>query len=152
EHFADMLTTMACAATPLADPVTGRILGVVDITCLVGDASPLMLPLVKRAAREIEQRLLEEMSVDERLLREEFLRARRHHRGPLASVGPGTMLMNGPAAGLFSESDREALWSQVARQSGATTANVTLVDGRNVALRAEPVLDDDRVVGALVTL
>src|SRR5262249_46607559 len=49
EHFADSLTAMACAATPIIDPATGRVIGVVDLTCPAEEFSPLMLPLVKRA-------------------------------------------------------------------------------------------------------
>src|SRR5476649_1201247 len=56
EHFADSLVRMACAASPITDP-TGRIVGVLDLTCAGENFSPLMLPLVKRAAWEIEQRL-----------------------------------------------------------------------------------------------
>ncbi len=56
EHFVDALTRMACTASPIADP-TGRLIGVIDLTCLADDFSPLMLPLVKRAAWDIGQRL-----------------------------------------------------------------------------------------------
>ena len=59
EHFADPLTPMVCAAAPVADPRTGRILGTVGLACLAEDASPLMVALVNRAARDVEQRLTE---------------------------------------------------------------------------------------------
>jgi signal transduction histidine kinase len=58
EHFVDALTRMACTASPITDP-TGRLIGVVDLTCIAGDFSPLMLPLVKRAAWDIGQRFLQ---------------------------------------------------------------------------------------------
>src|SRR5262249_14809495 len=77
DHFADALTRLACAAVTVADPATGRVIGVVDVTCAAGKANPLMLPLVKRAAWEIGQRLLDDSSADERILQEHFLRARR---------------------------------------------------------------------------
>src|SRR5207302_4836189 len=68
EHFADALTTMACAAAPIADPRTGRLLGAVDLTCWADDAGPLMLPLARRAAREVEQRLVDDAHLAERAL------------------------------------------------------------------------------------
>jgi DNA-binding CsgD family transcriptional regulator len=68
EHFADVLTTMACAAVPVTDPRDGRTLGAVDLTCWADDASPLMLPLVMRAAREIEQRLIDDARVAARVV------------------------------------------------------------------------------------
>jgi signal transduction histidine kinase len=58
EHFADALTSMACAATPVTDG-TGEMIGVVDLTCAVADFNPLLLPFAKRAAREIGHRLRE---------------------------------------------------------------------------------------------
>ena len=57
EHYSDTLTPMVCAAAPVSDPQTGRVLGTVGLACLAGAASPLMVALVKRAARDIEQRL-----------------------------------------------------------------------------------------------
>ena len=63
EHFADALVMAACAAAPISDPRHGRILGVIGLTSLVEDAGPLMLPLARRAAREIEQRLVDATGV-----------------------------------------------------------------------------------------
>jgi signal transduction histidine kinase len=58
EHFADALTSMACAATPVTDGA-GEVLGVIDLTCAAEDFNPLLLPFAKRAAREIGHRLRE---------------------------------------------------------------------------------------------
>jgi signal transduction histidine kinase len=58
EHFADALTSMACAATPVTDGA-GEMIGVVDLTCDAADFNPLLLPFAKRAAREIGHRLRE---------------------------------------------------------------------------------------------
>jgi signal transduction histidine kinase len=55
EHFADALVPMACTACPITD-ANGQLIGVIDLTCQADDCSPLMLPLAKRAAWEIEQR------------------------------------------------------------------------------------------------
>ena len=60
EHFADALTSMACAATPVTDGA-GQLIGVVDLTCAAADFNPLLLPFAKRAAREIGHRLREGM-------------------------------------------------------------------------------------------
>lgn len=60
EHFADALTTVACAGAPIIDPRSGRTLGVVDLTCLAAEGSALMLPLATCAAREIEQCLVDD--------------------------------------------------------------------------------------------
>jgi signal transduction histidine kinase len=56
EHFADALTSMACAAIPVTDGA-GEMIGVIDLTCAAEDFNPLLLPFAKRAAREIGHRL-----------------------------------------------------------------------------------------------
>jgi sigma-54 dependent transcriptional regulator, acetoin dehydrogenase operon transcriptional activator AcoR len=58
EHFADALTSMACAATPVTDGA-GQMIGVIDLTCSAEDFNPLLLPFANRAARDIGHRLRE---------------------------------------------------------------------------------------------
>jgi DNA-binding CsgD family transcriptional regulator len=57
EHYADTLTGMVCAAAPVIDPLAGDMLGTVGLACRAEAASTLMVALVKRAARDIEQRI-----------------------------------------------------------------------------------------------
>ena len=56
EHFADALGRMACAAAPVTD-VSGKLIGVVDLTCEADRFNPLMLPMAKRVAREVGQQV-----------------------------------------------------------------------------------------------
>jgi transcriptional regulator of acetoin/glycerol metabolism/DNA-binding CsgD family transcriptional regulator len=155
EHFAEALTRMACAATTVMNPANGQVLGVIDLTCSVEDANPLMLPLVKRAAWEIEQRLLEDSSVDERILQEHFLRARRSSREPLLALNQHTLLMNAAAAGVVEPGDRELLWDgalEVVRDSRQQAEEVVLPNGRSVTVRFEPLLEGTRLAGVLARL
>lgn len=57
EHYADTLTGMVCAAAPVIDPLAGEMLGTIGLACRADAASALMIALVKRAARDIEQRI-----------------------------------------------------------------------------------------------
>jgi transcriptional regulator of acetoin/glycerol metabolism len=57
EHYADKLTGMVCAAAPVIDPLAGDVLGTIGLACRAEAASTLMIALVKRAARDIEQRI-----------------------------------------------------------------------------------------------
>ena len=152
EHFADALTRLACAAVTVADPATGRVIGVVDVTCAADKASPLMLPLVKRAAWEIGQRLLDDSSADERILQEHFLRARRTSKGPVLALSRRTMLVNGAATGIVEPADRELLWDSMLRSLASGQQQpfpVPLANGRQIAIRCEPILDGIRLVGVL---
>ena len=141
EHFADALTRLACAAVTVTDPATGRVIGVVDVTCAADDASPLMLPLVKRAAWEIGQRLLDDSSAEERILQEHFLRARRTSKGPVLALSRRTMLVNGAATGIIEPADRELLWDSVLRSLASGQQQpfpVPLANGRRSRSAASP--------------
>lgn len=154
EHFASVLTGMACAAMPVNDPATGRLLGVVDLSGAAVDANPLMLPLAKRAAWEIEQRLLDGSALGERQLQDSFLRAGRTTRAPLAALNDHTLLVNEAAAGLVDAGDRERLWDCAlqALHRGQDSSECALSSGAKVTIRCRAVLDGSRVVGALVRL
>jgi DNA-binding CsgD family transcriptional regulator len=155
EHFADALIRVACTAAPVTDPATGRIIGVVDLTCRAEELSPLMLPLVKRAAWEIEQRLLEDTSVDDRVLHEQFQRRRRQLKGAFALLNSHIMLVSGAAAGMLDASDHDLLWSWAGGELGGGRqewSDFVLTSGRTVAVCCEPVRHGAHVVGALVHL
>jgi len=155
EHFANALTAMACATTPITDPTSGSIIGAVDLTCAAEHATPLMLPLTRRIAWEIEQRLLDDASIDQRILREAFLKARRTTRLPVVSVSSTSMFAGGAAGALVEPGDREAIWDCATAALGAgitAGTQLRLSSGRTVALQCEPVLDGPRLVGLIVTL
>jgi sigma-54 dependent transcriptional regulator, acetoin dehydrogenase operon transcriptional activator AcoR len=109
EHFADLLTGMACVGAPVTDPCTRQIVSIVDVTVSAENANPLMLPLAKRAAREIEQRLLEGASAIEWVLHERFVHARRAKRR-VVLVSEHTMMANAAAAGVLGPFGRPRLW------------------------------------------
>jgi transcriptional regulator of acetoin/glycerol metabolism/DNA-binding CsgD family transcriptional regulator len=154
EHFADALTAMTCAAAPIADPRNGRIIGAVDLTCRAGDGSPLMLALAMRAAREIEERLVDGTRVRERMLLQRFLRERRGAKGPLVLVNDFTMITNAAADRVVDPQDRAALWECAQRLTGShqQSAEALLHGGRSVVLRSTPVLEGGVVTAAVLRL
>jgi sigma-54 dependent transcriptional regulator, acetoin dehydrogenase operon transcriptional activator AcoR len=154
EHFADALISMACAAVPISDPATGRLLGVVDLTCRARDASPLLLPLARRAGREIERRLLDHSGVTERILLQRFLRERRGAKGPLAIVNEQRVIANAAAERLIDPQDGPMLWEHATRllaTRSTAPSEVTLNRGP-VSMRCEPVFDGGDLLGVLVYL
>jgi DNA-binding CsgD family transcriptional regulator len=155
EHFADPLVPVACAAAPISDPRRGGTIGVIDLTSLAGDASPLMLPLARRAAREIEQRLLDGAGVSERLVLQRFLRERRRAKGPLVFVTPRTMITNAAADRLIEAGDEPLLRECATRLLTGGHGNaspVVLSGGTHVTIRWEPLLDGGCRVGAILRL
>ncbi|MFJ2865629.1 SpoIIE family protein phosphatase [Kitasatospora sp. NPDC087314] len=77
EHFADFMRSFACAAAPIRDPLGGRILGALDLTCEHDDAHINMMNLVDETAKMIERRLLSQIRGRDRALLYAFHRARR---------------------------------------------------------------------------
>lgn len=155
EHFAEALTRMACAAAPITDPRNGRLLGAVDLTCWADDAGPLMLPLVRRAAREIEQRLVDDARLRERVVVQRFMRERWRAKGPLVFVNERTMITNAAADRLVEPGDGVILWdcAQPLGEGGlADTSVLVLSNGTSVVVHCEPDLDGGTQLGALLRL
>jgi DNA-binding CsgD family transcriptional regulator len=155
EHFTERLTVMACAAAPVTDPATGRVLGAVSLASWLKDASPLMLPLVRRVGHEIEQRLADDRSDADRVLFERFLQARRRAKGPLIVVNDRTMYSNTAAAAIVQPADRDLLWEWASRALAGhqpASSRLGLGSGQLVAIRVRPVEDGGVLAGALVRL
>ncbi|MEY2424277.1 MAG: hypothetical protein QOI95_4344 [Acidimicrobiaceae bacterium] len=155
EHFSDALTNMACAGAPIFDPRSAHLLGVIDLTSLTADASPLMLPLATRAAREIELRLVDDVGLSERLMLHRFLQQRRRAKGPLVFLTERAMLTNA-AAGRLVAADDEALLRRCAAQARRgqreDVAQVVLTKGLAVSIQLEPLIDGGERVGDVLRL
>ena len=155
EHYAETLIPMVCAAAPVTDPRTGRVLGTISLACPGRDASPLMVALVKRASSDVEQRLADAAAGGDRLLLERFLRVRRQARGPVAAVSERAMLTNAAAAVIVGERDRVALWewaSAALHETARTAAPLLLSGGRTMTVRASRVDENDLAAGVLFSL
>jgi transcriptional regulator of acetoin/glycerol metabolism/DNA-binding CsgD family transcriptional regulator len=155
EHFADALTALACAAAPILDPRTGHVFGVIDLTCSTQDASPLMLALARRAAREIEERLIDDTAIVERVMMREFLRKRRGSKQPMVFANQRIVLTN-TAADRLVQTEDESLLRRTAEEmiaTGSTGAlDLVLASGMSVEARCEPILDGGRVLGIVLYL
>ncbi|MCU1396406.1 MAG: putative transcriptional regulator [Ilumatobacteraceae bacterium] len=156
EHFAEALIPMVCAAAPIIDPQSGRVLGAVDLSCRFADGSPLMLPLATRTAREIESRLVDQSRVADRVALQRFLRARRGAKAPMVFINAQNMITNAAAARLVAPTDEAMLWESAARAladgGGRTVAPLVLSGGTTVGIRCEPVAEGGELLGALVHL
>ena len=139
---------------PITDPSSGRAVGTLDLFSPTAGANPLMLPLATRAAREIEQRLIEDAGLDERLVLHRFLRSRRGARGPFVLVTERRIITNAAADRLVAAED-EAVLRAAAHQlrTGRAGDVLTLaLGGGPITARAEPVLDDESVAGTVLRL
>ncbi len=88
EHYVESHTRWGCAAAPLADPWTGRPLGVVDVSGPSRSLHPAEMALVEMAARLASIELLEQHRV--------LLDRLRTHSAPLLAAVPGAALVVDP--------------------------------------------------------
>ncbi|HEY0932660.1 MAG TPA: GAF domain-containing protein [Trebonia sp.] len=112
EHYAERLEGLACAGVPLRDPVSGKTIGVVDLTCWRRDADPLMLSLVKSTADQLGQALTETSNGRDLRLLQEYTRACRHTGGIVLALGNDIVMLNDHARRALSPADQAALISQ----------------------------------------
>jgi transcriptional regulator of acetoin/glycerol metabolism len=125
EHYAEWLRWLSCAGAPIRNPITGRVEGVIDLTCRLQDTSPLMVPFIKEGARDIERRLYEDASQHDRELLDRFVAVARRSTRPVVALNPHTVIANAAAARLLEPSDHAMLWNH-----GAMAIEAGIVAGR----------------------
>jgi transcriptional regulator of acetoin/glycerol metabolism len=155
EHFADALTALACAAAPVIDPRTGHVLGVVDLTCWARNASALMLPLARRAAHDIEDRLLDDTGFAERVMMKRFLRERSRGKHPMLVANGRVVIANTAAERLVKQEDEPLLRRHAQDLMAGASAGIiqiALTNDSTAVFRCEPILDGDAIVGVIMHL
>jgi transcriptional regulator of acetoin/glycerol metabolism len=142
EHYAEHLEGLACAGVPIHHPITGKTVGVIDLTCWRKNADPLLVALVKNTADQITQALLNGTNGREFNLLEEYVRACRRTGGIVLAIGNDVVMMNNYARRILDPADQAALVGQAAevlarRSAGAVTAE--LPTGLRARLYCRPV-------------
>ncbi|MCM2579820.1 SpoIIE family protein phosphatase [Streptomyces meridianus] len=155
EHFADRLHAFACAGTPIRNPLSGEVEGILDLTCFRDDVNSRMLPLVQRAGAAIQQRLLEDAGRREQELLDAFLCAARTN-GVSAAAGrtqPGTARTD-EVVGLRDLVTLQARAGELLASPEAAPVRVPLEHGRVAILRCRPVTgaSGERGVAVLASL
>ena len=154
EHFNEHIQNFTCAGVPIRNPLTGRIEGVLDITCLADDANPMMRVLAQEAARDIERVMLEHGSARQRAMLDAFLAACRGGRSAVVAIS-GEIVMTDPrAASLLTPADQAVLRGKAAQVNGQASAIVelSLSQGRLVQARCAPVSVAGDTIGTLIRL
>ncbi|MCO1657283.1 sigma-54-dependent Fis family transcriptional regulator [Pseudonocardia humida] len=127
EHYVENLADLACAGAPIWHPVTGKLMGVIDLTCWRPDAGRFMAMAVSRIARQIEGSLLDQSGPRELALLHDYLTACQRGRGAVLGVSPDLVMMNDKARELIDPSDQVALVAG-AMEALNSPSRLTLVD------------------------
>ncbi len=150
EHYAEDLEDLACAGVPIHDPVSGKTVGAVDLTCWRKDADALLVALAKTTADQITNALLSDSSARECRLLREYLRACRHTSGIVLALSNDVVMMNDSARQVLDPGDQAAVLGHAtevlaSRRPGAVT--VTLPTGARARVHCRPVPAEGLPVG-----
>jgi transcriptional regulator of acetoin/glycerol metabolism len=129
EHYAERLEGLACAGVPLHDPISGKTIGLIDLTCWRRNADALLLSLVQSTAEQISQALAAASCGRDVQLLEEYVRACRRSGGIVLALGDDVVMMNDHARSVLDRGDQEALIDRAievlgSRRSGAVTVDL----------------------------
>jgi hypothetical protein len=135
EHFTEPVQRWTCAAAPIADPDTGRLLGVIDLTGDISSVHPHSLSVVVATARAVEELL-------RRGLRERDDRLRARYGARLGPEAQGAALITGSGRVLLDPKRHFSLADVAVIPVGG--GRLVLPSGAEAV--AEPVEDDDLYV------
>ena len=152
EHYAENLESLACAGVPIRHPVSGKTVGVLDLTCWRRDAGPLLMTLAKTTAEQIRQALLTETGIREIELLHAYRRACRNNTGMVFALNNDVVMMNETARTTLDPGDQSALLRHAAEALAErrVSASVELPSGVQVRLHTRPVQGDGRVAGGVI--
>jgi transcriptional regulator of acetoin/glycerol metabolism len=142
EHFVESLQPYACAGAPVRDPFTGRIEGVLDISCLSEDSSPILHSLVRSAAARIQRNLLADRNQQQQALFDTYTRVDARSRQAVLAVGSRTVMANSPMQTLLDPGDMLALQDHLRFlmiHHATVDERVDLPSGARVRLRGSTV-------------
>lgn len=156
EHYAEQLQAFACTGSPIIDPLTGRVEGILDLSTLADAWTPLMHTLAKSAARDISRNLLLDRSRAQQALFETYVRAdARATRQAVFAFGESTSMLNAAAEGLFTGEEQRAIRrhaSFVMTHRDRASDTVELASGRRIRLRGTRILAGGQTAGLVVVV
>ncbi|RHW25017.1 Fis family transcriptional regulator [Nocardioides immobilis] len=153
EHYTGNLRRFSCAGALVTHPVSGALLGVIDITTKAENTNPLLLSFAKLAARRIQERILEEANELDAALLGGYYSACRHSGGPVIAVGKEVFMMNSIAQQHFDAGDQAALLDQTRETIGRIDPCTLLADlpsGVVARLTYQPTFVGEALAGGII--
>ncbi len=138
EHYVAMFTGFGCAGSPIRDPITRRVIGAVNLSCLAVESDPLLLALATSAGRQLDRLRVVAHEGETALLEAYLQQARRSSSGVLA-IGGDVVLMNPYLRRTLNGNDQTALLEHASDLLTSTlsgTALAVLPSGRIAKITA----------------
>ncbi|MFI5697774.1 sigma-54-dependent Fis family transcriptional regulator [Kribbella sp. NPDC051586] len=155
EHYNGKLRMFSCAGAPITHPVTGGLLGVLDITTQARNSNSILLSFAKLAARRIHDRVVEEANALDHALLSDYYAACRHSGGPVLALGDEVFMMNAYAQARFDAIDQAALIDRTRDARGGTKPLVFITDlpsGTTARLAYRPTFLGDTLAGGVIQI
>ncbi|SHK33461.1 Transcriptional regulator of acetoin/glycerol metabolism [Pseudonocardia thermophila] len=155
EHFTERSSQFACAGAPIRNPLTRRIEGVINLSCLTEYAHPMMAVLAQEAAHDIEQLLLEDGSERQRAVLGTFLAVSRRSSAAVMAVCGDSVMMNERASSLLTPADQalvRSMATDLRLDDPSLPLQMSLVDGRWARVHCHPVVRGTALAGAVFEL
>ncbi|MDN5747804.1 MAG: GAF domain-containing protein [Pseudonocardia sp.] len=155
EHFVEQLQPYACAGAPVRDPFTGRIEGVLDVSCRAEHSSPILHSLVRSAAARIQDALLRDRDAGQQALFDLYTRVDARTRRAVLAVGPRTVLANTMLQTLLEPGDLAAVAEHarfVMLRGADSDDRLDLPSGVQVRLRSRTVTVGGSVAGLVAVV
>ncbi len=152
EHYAENLEDLACAGVPIHHPVSGRLVGAVDLTCWRKDAGALLLALAKTTAEQIRQVLLAEAGACELELFQEYLRACSRGTEVVLAVNDHVVMMNDVARTVLEPAEQAVLLAQATEAMvprHRRSFGVDLPSGQTARMHCRRVQSGERFAGVV---
>jgi transcriptional regulator of acetoin/glycerol metabolism len=155
EHYTGVLRGFACAGAPITHPVTGGLLGVLDITTQAKNSNAVLLSFAKLAARRIQERIIEEANALDQALLSDYYAVCRHTGGSVIALGDEVFMINAHAQQHFDSADQAALIDRTRDARGGTKPLTLIADlpsGISARLAYHPTFLGDTLAGGVIQI
>jgi len=142
EHYAEHLEDLACAGVPIRHPISGKMIGAIDLTCWRKDAGGLLVALARTAAEQVRQALFTHSNIRELVLFQSYLQACRRTTGIVIAFNDDLVMMNDSARQLLAPADQSLLLASATRALGEdqrSTRTLSLTTGSKVRMHCRRV-------------
>jgi sigma-54 dependent transcriptional regulator, acetoin dehydrogenase operon transcriptional activator AcoR len=104
EHFADFYQQAVCTGAPVLHPLSGKLIGVVTLSCDVTPRAELLLPLLQTVTGQLQQHVIDIEQPASRRALTAFLHHANARTEPVIAIGPdGLVIQNARASHLTRE-------------------------------------------------
>lgn len=155
EHMLESLRSLACVGSPIVDPASRAVVGILDITCGVEDVNGLMAPLIASAVRDVEDRLFALAAISEQILLREYTRSRRRGNPAVVAMSRDTVIATPIASRLMDSADQMMIWDCITSHLGHREeweGALRFAGGVDVRVRARRVSEPGDSLSAVLEL